>query len=79
LTSFTATVFRGHFEQGGVPVPGLEQIVVEVVRVVHGREFDPRVKNPDTLEYLLVAHVDRVSVPPRGRAARASRRPVGRS
>jgi hypothetical protein len=54
LTSFTATVFRGHFEQGGVPVPGLEQIVVEVVRVVHGREFDPRVKNPDTLEYLLV-------------------------
>jgi hypothetical protein len=54
LTSFTARVFRGHLEQGGVPVPGLEQIVVEVVRVVHGRKFDPRVKNPDTLEYLLV-------------------------
>jgi hypothetical protein len=54
LTSFSATVFRGHLEQGGVPVPGLEQIVVEVVRVVHGRKFDPRVKNPDTLEYLLV-------------------------
>ena len=54
LTSFTATVFRGHFEQGGVPVPGLEQIVVKVVRVVHGRKFDPRVKNPGTLEYLLV-------------------------
>lgn len=54
LTSFTATVFRGHLEQGGVPVPGLEKIVVEVVRVVHGRKFDPRVKNPGTLEYLLV-------------------------
>ena len=54
LTSFTATVFRGHLEQGGVAVPGLEQIVVEVVRVVHGRKFDPRVKNPGTLEYLLV-------------------------
>jgi hypothetical protein len=54
LTSFTATVFRGHFEQSGVPVPGLEQIVVKVVRVVHGRKFDPRVKNPATLEYLLV-------------------------
>jgi len=54
LTSFTATVFRGHLEQGGVPVPGLEKIVVEVVRVVHGRKFDPRVKDPGTLEYLLV-------------------------
>jgi hypothetical protein len=54
LRSFTATVFRGHLEQGGVPVPGLEQIVVEVVRVIHGRKFDPRVKNPGTLEYLLV-------------------------
>jgi hypothetical protein len=54
LRSFTAPVFRGHLEQGGVPVPGLEQIVVEVVRVVHGRKFDPRVKNPGTLEYLLV-------------------------
>jgi hypothetical protein len=54
LTSFTATVFRGHLEQGGVPVPGLEKIVVEVVRVVHGRKFDPRVKNPGPLEYLLV-------------------------
>jgi hypothetical protein len=54
LRSFTATVFRGHLEQGGVPVPGMEKIVVEVVRVVHGRKFDPRVKNPGTLEYLLV-------------------------
>jgi len=54
LTSFAATVFRGHLEQGGVPVPGLEKIVVEVGRVVHGRKFDPRVKNPGTLEYLLV-------------------------
>jgi hypothetical protein len=54
LRSFTATVFRGHLEQGGVPVPGLEQIVVDVVRVVHGRKFVPRVKNPSTLEYLLV-------------------------
>ena len=54
LRSFTATVFRGHLEQGGVPVPGLEKIVVEVVRVVHGRKFDPPVKNPGTLEYLLV-------------------------
>jgi hypothetical protein len=54
LTSFTATVFRGHLEQGGKPVPGLEKILVEVGRVIYGRKFDPRVKNPGTLEYLLV-------------------------
>ena len=56
LTSFAGKVFRGHLEQGGVSVPGLEDLTVKVVRVVHGRMFDPRVKRPDALEYLLIGH-----------------------
>lgn len=54
LSSFRATVFRGHLEDGGMPVPGLEKVVVEVARVVHGRKFDPAAKKPQALEYILV-------------------------
>jgi hypothetical protein len=52
-TSFTATVFRGHLEAGGKPVPGLEDTRVKIGRVVHGRKFDPRADKPAALEYLL--------------------------
>lgn len=54
LASFRATVFRGHLEHGGRPVPGLESVSVEVARVVHGRKFDPAGRKPEALEYLLV-------------------------
>jgi hypothetical protein len=54
LTSFTATVFRGHLEAGGEPVPGLEDTSVKIARVMHGRMFDPRTNKPAALEYLLL-------------------------
>jgi hypothetical protein len=54
LTSFTATVVRGHLEAGGEPVPGLEDTSVKIARVVHGRMFDPRANKPAALEYLLL-------------------------
>jgi hypothetical protein len=53
LSSFTATVFRGHLEQGGKPVPGLDKVVVTVNRIVHARRFDPRATKPPQLEYVL--------------------------
>jgi hypothetical protein len=51
--SFTATVFRGHLEADGIPVPGLEDVLVKIARVVHGRMFDPHASKPAALEYLL--------------------------
>lgn len=53
IPSFTATVFRGHLEDGGKPVRGLEKVSVNVTRVVHGRQFEPQAKKPAELEYLL--------------------------
>lgn len=54
LRSFTATVFRGHLELKSNPVPGLENVPVKIGRVVHARKFDPRVKKPAALEYVLI-------------------------
>jgi len=53
LAEFSAMVFRGHLEQGGKPIPGLEKTSVSVTRVVHGRMFDPLAKKPAELEYVL--------------------------
>ena len=53
LTEFDATVFRGHLEQGGTPVSGLDKTRVRVTRVVHGRMFDPTAVKPTALEYVL--------------------------
>jgi hypothetical protein len=53
LRSFTATVFRGHLEQGGEPIQGLSGVRVEIRRVVHGRKFNPKGQKPAQLEYLL--------------------------
>jgi hypothetical protein len=52
LGSFTATVFRGHLENGGQPVDGLDRARVKVTRVVHGRQLSPRDQKPDELEYI---------------------------
>ena len=53
LTAITATVVNGHFERDPHhEVPGLKDVKIKIARVVHGREFDPRVKKPPTLEYL---------------------------
>ncbi len=51
--TFSATVFRGHLENGGTPIPALEKTQVTVSRVVHGRMFEPGVKKPGELEYVL--------------------------
>ena len=54
LTAVTATVVNGHFERDPHHhVPGLKGVKINIARVVHGREFDPRASKPPTLEYLL--------------------------
>lgn len=52
LASFTATIFRGHLENGGQPVPGLDDTQVKVTRVVHGRMLSPQASKPEELEYI---------------------------
>jgi hypothetical protein len=51
--SFMATVFRGHLEQGGQPIAGLNPARVEITRVVHARQFNPKAAKPQRLEYVL--------------------------
>lgn len=53
LTTFSAMVFRGHLENGGKPIPGLETTHVTATRVVHGRTFEPQASKPSELEYIL--------------------------
>ncbi len=51
LSSFRATVFRGHLERRGKPINGLEDIVVTVKQVMHAQKFEPAddsiIKPPD--------------------------------
>jgi hypothetical protein len=54
LKSFQATLFRGHFERGGVPIA--ENISIKVTSVVYFNHFDPQAAKPDTLTYLLFGH-----------------------
>ena len=51
--SFTGTVFRGHLEQGGEPIAGLDSSLVTITRVVHARKMTPRQARPAHLEYIL--------------------------
>ena len=53
LPSFTGTVFRGHLEQGGEPIAGLDSSLVTITRVVHARKMTPRQARPAHLEYIL--------------------------
>jgi hypothetical protein len=53
LTSFPATVFRGHLERDGKPVSGLQNVTVNIKKIVHFHKFDPAVQAPRTLEYFL--------------------------
>ncbi|KOV59422.1 hypothetical protein ADL01_36055 [Streptomyces sp. NRRL WC-3618] len=50
LTSFTGTLFRGHFERGGTEI--LDPVTVEVQRVIHFRHFDHHASRPAALNYL---------------------------
>jgi hypothetical protein len=51
LRRFRASVYRGHFERGGIQI--LENAVVEIIRIIHMRRFTPDAARPDTLQYLL--------------------------
>ena len=51
-THFRATVFRGHLEKGGVPLESLQDIDVQVKRVVHARSLEGAATLP-TLTYFL--------------------------
>jgi len=54
LSSFRATVFRGHFERRGKqPINGLEDIVVNVKQVMHAQKFEPADDKPEELTYFL--------------------------
>src|SRR5262245_12281889 len=53
LTSFQGTVFRGHMERGGKPVTGLQNVTVDIKKIVHFHKFDPAVQPATALEYFL--------------------------
>ena len=49
--SFRATLYRGHFERGGVPI--LTGLTVDITRVVHFRKFDPAATHAPQARYLV--------------------------
>src|SRR3954453_24190226 len=53
LASFKANVFRGHLERGGERIAGLEDVDVNVKRVVVARKFEPTDGRSDHLSYVL--------------------------
>lgn len=52
--SFKGTIFRGHLERGGVHINGLENIDVNIKRVVYAQKLDSSLRKLDQLEYLLI-------------------------
>jgi hypothetical protein len=58
LKSFRATIFRDHLERNGETIEGLEDVVVNVNKVVHARKFDPSQDKPPQLEYFLFGKGD---------------------
>lgn len=53
LTTFPATVFRGHLERGGEEIDGLKGVVVTVKQVLHAHKFELSQDKPKKLEYFL--------------------------
>jgi hypothetical protein len=51
LTSFTGTLFRGHFERGGTPL--VDRVKIEVRGVVHFRQFERGIPTSPRLEYIV--------------------------
>jgi hypothetical protein len=58
LRSFRAAIFRDHLERNGEMITGLEEIVVDVKRIVHARKFEPSQDKPPKLEYFLFGKGD---------------------
>ena len=50
-SSFSGTIFRGHFERGGRPIN--ENVVANVTRVIHFRQFDSQATVLPQLEYFV--------------------------
>lgn len=46
------TIFRGHFERGGVPISS-DGVLAVVTRLLYFRKFAPAAPRPQTLQYLL--------------------------
>jgi hypothetical protein len=53
VRSFSAKVFRGHLERDGRVISGMENVTVNVKRIVQAHKFDPTAARPEVLEYLL--------------------------
>jgi hypothetical protein len=53
VSSFDATVFRGHLERGGRPISNMSGVTVKVARVVHFHKFEPAAAPADALEYFI--------------------------
>lgn len=51
---FTANIYRGHFERGGVAI--LKNVSVSIARVVYFKKFEPDEQKPKSLEYILFGH-----------------------
>jgi hypothetical protein len=49
--SFKATIFRGHFERGGVAIA--QNVTVDITRVLLFKPFDPQAVKPTDLQYFL--------------------------
>jgi hypothetical protein len=49
--SFNATIYRGHFERGGMPI--LDDVMCNVERVIYVSKFNPAAQELPELEYLL--------------------------
>jgi hypothetical protein len=49
--SFKGTIFRGHFERGGVAIN--RDVTATITRIIHFREFDPQAASLQQLEYFL--------------------------
>jgi hypothetical protein len=53
VSSFNATVFRGHLERGGRPISNMSGVTVKVARVVHFHKFEPAAVPANALEYFI--------------------------
>src|SRR3954452_5428300 len=54
LTSFNATVFRGHLEHpDGKPIDGLDPTKVQIKKVIYAKKFDPAAEKISKLTYIL--------------------------
>lgn len=58
LTSFTGSLFRGHFEKGGTQIAS--DLVVEIGNVIHGRRLDVNAPALQHLEYIVFGTGDEV-------------------